>query len=108
MIKPVIEAMAFCHEKNIVHRDLKPENIVFDTPNVDKKLVIIDFGEAIIVDDEAVYDEFVGSIWYFAPEIVRERKGWELKKSDMWSIGIITYVLVTVKFHLMGKHVKKH
>jgi len=85
---------AFCHEKNYVHRDLKPENIVFDTPEADHNLVVIDFGEALHVDENAMYDEFVGSIWYFPPEIIRVRKGWELKKSDMWTIGVITYILV--------------
>jgi len=93
-LKTIISAIAHCHSKDIVHRDLKPENIVFRT-KAQKELVIIDFGDAKIVDEEEVYEDFVGTAFYLSPESVRKRKGWELKKSDVWTIGVIAYVLLT-------------
>jgi len=69
-----------------VHRDLKPENIVYATEE-QKELVIIDFGDAKKIDDDKVYEDFVGTAFYLAPECTRNRKGWELKASDMWTIG---------------------
>jgi len=93
-MKTIISAIAHCHDRNIVHRDLKPENIVFRTES-HEQLVIIDFGDAKVIDEEEIYEDFVGTAFYLAPECVRNRTGAELKKSDMWTIGVICYVLLT-------------
>lgn len=104
ILKDIIGAIGFCHTKNVVHRDLKPENIVYSLDEQGKdKLVIIDFGDAKIVSDTELYNEFVGTAFYLPPEIIRDRKGWELKASDMWSIGIIAYVLMTGRPPFHGK-----
>ena len=66
--------------KGNAHRDLKPRNIVFDKPGKCGKLCIIDFGDSEIIDDNKTYNEFVGTIHYFPPEITRPRHGWEVKK----------------------------
>jgi len=92
----VLDAMLHCHEHQIVHRDLKPENMVYRERNGSADtLCIIDFGDAKLVHDDSTYEEFVGTAFYLPPEIVRPRKGAEMKKSDVWSIGVITYVLLT-------------
>eukprot|EP00485_Elphidium_margaritaceum_P001327 CAMPEP_0202701572 /NCGR_PEP_ID=MMETSP1385-20130828/14648_1 /ASSEMBLY_ACC=CAM_ASM_000861 /TAXON_ID=933848 /ORGANISM="Elphidium margaritaceum" /LENGTH=484 /DNA_ID=CAMNT_0049359023 /DNA_START=15 /DNA_END=1469 /DNA_ORIENTATION=- len=102
LLKSVIETIQFCHSKNIVHRDLKPENIVYANESDDSNLVLIDFGDAARVEDHEIYTEFVGTIFYLPPEISRHRHGWEMKKSDMWTIGVIAYVLVTGKPPFFG------
>jgi len=92
----VLDAIHHCHVRKIVHRDLKPENMVYSTVGGDaSKLCIIDFGDAKKVRDEDTYEEFVGTAFYLPPEIVRPRLGREMKKSDVWSIGVICYVLLT-------------
>jgi len=92
----ILDAILHCHERDIVHRDLKPENMVYAIRGGGPEcLTIIDFGDAKKVSDEATYEEFVGTAFYLPPEIVRTRKGSEMKKSDVWSIGVITYVLLT-------------
>jgi len=93
-IKTISSAIGHCHSMNIVHRDLKPENIVFRT-EAHKEIVIIDFGDAKVITEDGTYEDFVGTAFYLAPECVRVRTGAELKKSDMWTIGVITYVLLT-------------
>jgi len=96
VIQSVIGALSYMHGKHIAHRDLKPENIVYKTPAPDSEIVLIDFGDAeLIKSDRSVYSDFVGTPYYLAPESVRHRCGWELYKSDMWAIGVITYVLLT-------------
>lgn len=102
IMKTILSAIAHCHDRNIVHRDLKPENIVFRTKER-TDLVIIDFGDAKIIDEEKVYEDFVGTAFYLAPECVHKRKGWELKKSDMWTIGVIAYLLLTGRPPFYGK-----
>lgn len=92
----ILDALLHCHKHQIVHRDLKPENMVYKVKNgPPSSLCIIDFGDAKLVRDNETYEEFVGTAFYLPPEIVRPRKGTEMKKSDVWSIGVITYVLLT-------------
>lgn len=98
----LISAIHHCHSKNIVHRDLKPENIVF-ADGTYERIVIIDFGDAVAVDEKAVYEDFVGTAFYLAPECVRSRRGWELMKSDMWTCGVICYVLLTGRPPFYGR-----
>lgn len=106
-MKQILSAMEHCHKKNIVHRDLKPENIVYKAPFVKGSpapvLVIIDFGDAKVVEDQEIYDDFVGTAFYLAPECVRNRRGWELKKSDLWTMGVIAYVLLTGRPPFWGR-----
>merc|ERR1711964_774429 len=101
-MKMILSAMEHCHKKNIVHRDLKPENIVYKD-KTHSTLVIIDFGDAKVVEDQEIYDDFVGTAFYLAPECVRNRRGWELKKSDMWTLGVIAYVLLTGRPPFWGR-----
>lgn len=98
----ILSAMEHCHKKNIVHRDLKPENIVYKDDQY-KLLVIIDFGDAKVVVDQEIYDDFVGTAFYLAPECVRNRRGWELKKSDLWTMGVIAYVVLTGRPPFWGR-----
>jgi len=102
IIETIISAIAHCHSKNIVHRDLKPENILFRT-KATKDLIIIDFGDAKVIEEEGLYDDFVGTAFYLAPECIRNRKGWELKKTDIWTIGVIAYVMLTGRPPFYGR-----
>ena len=72
-LETIIKTVEFIHSKNIVHRDLKPGNIMFNkipVPNTDgspgfandAKLIIIDFGEAIEIEDNDMYDEKPGTM----------------------------------------------
>mmetsp|Transcript_55940 Transcript_55940/g.89032 ORF Transcript_55940/g.89032 Transcript_55940/m.89032 type:complete len:560 (-) Transcript_55940:714-2393(-) len=98
--------LKFVHTAGIVHRDLKPENIVYKDKN-HEELVIIDFGDAKEVEEHSQHDDFVGTAFYLAPEAIRTREGWELKKSDMWTIGVIAYVLVTGRPPFWGRENKE-
>jgi len=87
----LLQSLAYLHSENTVHRDLKPENIVFCGENPK----IIDFGDAKRVTDDTSYTDFVGSPPYMAPERLREHKGWQLKRSDVWAIGVIAFEMLT-------------
>ncbi|XP_058025439.1 calcium/calmodulin-dependent protein kinase type IV isoform X2 [Ahaetulla prasina] len=91
-VKQILEAVAYLHSNGIVHRDLKPENLLYATPAPDAPLKIADFGLSKIVADHVTMKTVCGTPGYCAPEILRGcAYGSEV---DMWSIGIITYILL--------------
>jgi len=101
--KDIVSAVAHMHSKQIVHRDMKASNVVLSHRGDDAVVKIIDFGDSELVRDDAVYTDFVGTVHYMPPEIVRARTGRDLKKSDMWSIGIIAYLMVCGRRPFGGK-----
>jgi len=99
LVNTMLTAIKHCHDRNIVHRDLKPENFVFKTKAKDSDMVLIDFGCAKVVEDDKEYKDLVGTPYYLAPESAAGHKyirtGKILKASDVWSIGVISYVIMT-------------
>lgn len=91
-VAQMCDAVAYMHRFNVVHRDLKFENVLFMSKAPESEVMIIDFGLA-----KANYarkkklDEFVGTIYSMAPEVIR---GAYDAKCDVWSLGIITYMLL--------------
>ena len=89
----LLKAVLFLHHNNIVHRDIKPENILFSVPGDFNALKIIDFG--LSIQKNAKNDNRrVGTPYYMAPEMIHGNFVYE---SDMWSIGVILFILVTGK-----------
>jgi len=91
-VRQILSAAAYIHSKQIVHRDFKCNNIVF-TENGDLK--VIDFGLSRRVDPSYLCYDFVGTLYCAAPESAYRRSGETLKKSDVWAIGVICFMLVT-------------
>lgn len=91
IIKQLIKCIYYLNTKKIAHRDLKLENIMIDPFN--KKIKLIDFGFSWYYSEEQKMTEKVGTPYYTAPEILKgDGYGPEC---DMWSIGVIAYILLT-------------
>ena len=90
-IRPVIDAVKYCHEMGIVHRDLKPENLLYSTDDSEGIIKVSDFGLARFYDDDLMTTA-CGSPSYVAPEILMG-KGYGLEV-DYWSIGVIIYTML--------------
>jgi len=92
LIRTLTSAVSHCHSKGICHRDLKPENFLFATKDEDADVKVIDFGLSRIYDDvEVAMTTRVGTPYYIAPEILGRNYD---NSCDMWSIGVITYILI--------------
>ncbi|CAD5213971.1 unnamed protein product [Bursaphelenchus okinawaensis] len=87
----IISAVEYLHKNGIVHRDLKAENLLLDS-NHDIKLA--DFGFSNFYEKENTLDTFCGSPPYAAPEIF-EGKRYTGPEIDVWSLGVVLYVLVS-------------
>ncbi len=89
-IRPLVDALRYCHQLGIIHRDLKPENILYQTEEDSSIIKITDFGLARFVQNELATTA-CGTPNYVAPEII-EGHGYG-KEVDVWSIGVIIYIM---------------
>lgn len=93
VMRQVISVLAYCHDLGIVHRDLKPENIMLDERKTELNIKIADFGTACYLDHNREAHGVIGTSLYMAPEVINFSSYNE--KCDMWSCGVILYVLLT-------------
>ncbi|XP_077447077.1 death-associated protein kinase 2 isoform X1 [Stigmatopora argus] len=93
-MKQILEGLGFMHAKNIGHFDLKPENIMLsDKGSAHPTIKLIDFGLAHRFVPGEEYRSTSGTPQYIAPEVINgETLG---TAADMWSIGVITYILLS-------------
>ena len=89
--KQVLSAINYCHSRNIVHRDLKPENLLLDTGGENPRVTIIDFGTSGVFDPEKRMSQKFGTPYYIAPEVLKRNYD---QKCDLWSCGVILYILL--------------
>ncbi len=93
IMKQILSAIFYLHSSNIVHRDLKPENIMLlqKPQNDNYHIKLIDFGTAKEFKPGKKMCKFIGTSYYIAPEVLKERYD---EKCDVWSCGIILYILL--------------
>ncbi|KAJ3321087.1 hypothetical protein HDV06_004645 [Boothiomyces sp. JEL0866] len=92
LVAQILTALDYLHNIDIVHRDLKPENLLFRTESEDSDLLLADFGLSRVVHQNEFLKTSCGTPHYVAPEILKESG--HGKPVDMWSLGVITYVLL--------------
>ena len=88
----IVSAICYSHSNRIVHRDIKPENIMLEKTNNDNLLIkLIDWGGARYFSKNKKMSTIKGTPYYIAPEVLKEVYD---EKCDIWSIGVIFYVLL--------------
>lgn len=109
IFRQIMSALQYCHSNGVVHRDLKPENFIMISPKDPFTLKIIDFGLSRTFNNDRVLREMpsddgnrrrktravlktkAGTPFYIAPEVLT---GNYSEKCDVWSVGVILYILL--------------
>jgi calcium/calmodulin-dependent protein kinase I len=92
IIRNLCEAVSYCHVRNIAHRDVKPENLMLTVPDDLDTMKLCDFGFASNRANLPMLS-VCGSPGFVAPEILRKEE--YSKAVDVWSIGVIAYLILS-------------
>lgn len=100
LTKQVAQALDHAHKNDIIHRDIKPQNILLSKNGVAK---VTDFGIARAVSSATIThtNSVMGSVHYFSPE--QARGGLTGEKSDIYSLGIVMYEMITGALPFSGE-----
>nr|XP_027199733.1 death-associated protein kinase related-like [Dermatophagoides pteronyssinus] len=93
LIRQIIEGVQYLHQKRIAHLDIKPQNILLTDALPDGHVKLCDFGISRMIEDHCEVREIMGTVDYMPPEILQYEP--ISLASDMWSLGIVTYVLLS-------------
>ncbi|KAL6138980.1 hypothetical protein ACLB2K_064258 [Fragaria x ananassa] len=96
----LVSAVDYCHSRGVYHRDLKPENLLLDENG---NLKVSDFGLSALGESkrqDGLLHTTCGTPAYVAPEVIN-RKGYDGAKADIWSCGVVLFVLLAgyLPFH---------
>ena len=106
IIYQILLALNHIHKMKIMHRDLKPENILVTKIEEDGlyRIKLCDFGTSHLFKDGEKEKSVMGSSYYIAPEVLNKKYNF---KCDLWSLGVVMYVLLTKKIPFFGKDDKE-
>ena len=91
IMQQILSAVVYCHKHGICHRDLKPENLLLEEDSIDSNIKVIDFGTSKFFKQNEKMSEKFGTPYYIAPEVLKKNYN---EKCDVWSCGVILYILL--------------
>ena len=97
VIRQVLEVISYAHSQGVTHRDIKLQNILLKKKveigdSNPYEIAVIDWGCSCTFDRTKKLTEFIGTLIYMAPEVFQRKYD---EKADIWSIGVLTYILLT-------------
>lgn len=104
IIKQLLSALTYMHSKKISHSDLKPENVMVQTDeNNEVNVKIIDFGNAIKLLNGDEFKKVTYTAFYSSPDMIKHK---QCMKNDIWSLGVMLYIMLSGMPPFVGKDVK--
>jgi calcium-dependent protein kinase len=104
IMKQIFSFVCYLHQMNIVHRDIKPKNMMVSNKKDEIEIKLIDFGTATFFSKKKPLTGIVGTPIYMAPEVL---KGNYYNQCDLWSCGVILYILLGGNPPFEGKNSKE-
>lgn len=106
IVGELCSAVKYMHDHAIVHRDLKFENIMFEVPSPDSSIKVLDFGlsKKFTTGRQHHMKEGVGTIYTMAPQVLQ---GIYTSQCDLWSIGVISFMLISSEKPFVDKKRRK-
>ncbi|CAG9328151.1 unnamed protein product [Blepharisma stoltei] len=104
IMKGILQAVVYIHDKNLIHRDIKPENILVPENQDLSAVKIIDFGLSTLYDSRYKHfmeNEKCGTLLFMAPEQASSQS--YSKTVDIWSCGILLYMILSNNSHPLAK-----
>ncbi|KAG2490026.1 hypothetical protein HYH03_011491 [Edaphochlamys debaryana] len=95
-----IRAVQYCHSMGVVHRDIKPENFLLSSKDDLAHIKLTDFGLSTFYQEGQVFNELLGSPYYIAPEVIKQKYG---KEADVWSCGVMLYIMLCGEAPFFGE-----
>lgn len=90
-MEQILSAVLYLHRQGFIHRDLKPENLIFETMDANSLIKVIDFGTSCAYEKGDKLKKKLGTPYYIAPEVLKRNYD---EKCDVWSAGVIMYILL--------------
>jgi serine/threonine-protein kinase len=111
ILLPVVEAVAFAHEKGVVHRDLKPENVFLARTRVGVVPKLLDFGISLVGAEGGsritTTGVALGTPAYMSPEQIKGAKHVDVR-TDVWALGVLIHEMLSGKFPFQAETVADH
>ena len=99
IINQLLLALIFLHDNKIIHRDIKPENILVAKSDPELVLKLNDFATSSFYVKHRELNELTGAPMFTSPEMLSSNYN---EKSDIWSLGILTFLLLSGKSPFLG------
>lgn len=103
-MQQILSILKYLHSKRIAYRDLKLENLVFSSTTNLRELKLVNYNLARMLDHNETMSEKIGSPYYLAPEVLN---GHYTEKCDLWSAGVLLYVMLSGNSPFRGKTEKQ-
>lgn len=109
IMKQLTQALVYIHGKSIIHRDLKPGNIFLENTEEEVNVKLLDFGVSHVMELEGMgrEDEVVGTFGYMSPEATGMLNRRIDERSDLYSLGVIFYTLLSGEPPFKGENINK-
>ncbi len=105
LCRKMLESVRYCHENSVVHCDMKPKNLLLLDDHDDVNVKLSDFGFATRVYEPRSLTKQCGTPFFVSPEVLM-RSPYD-QQSDMWSVGVIMYLLLGGDLPFMGRSQKE-
>jgi len=104
VIEQVLRALVYLHRMGVVHRDIKLENVLYENNSKNATVRLIDFGLSRTFDRTTVMGDYARTPYTITPEAASTGHRYATDKSDVWAVGVITFIMLSGEFPFVKTH----